>query len=65
MILTTIPFSARSIDLNNISTSNIKEESPLEAIKIAVELNENTDILVCGSLYLCAHIREILSKGIL
>jgi len=65
VILTTIPLSARSIDLNNISTSNIKEESPLEAIKIAVELNENTDILVCGSLYLCAHIREILSKGIL
>jgi dihydrofolate synthase/folylpolyglutamate synthase len=65
VILTTIPFSERSINLNNISTNNIKEESPDKAVKIAVELNENADILVCGSLYLCAHIREILSKGIL
>lgn len=65
IILTTIPDNDRSINLNNIFTSNIKEESPEAAIKIAVELNENADILVCGSLYLCAHIREILSKGLM
>jgi len=61
IIVTTIPDNDRSISLNDIITNNIKEESPEAAIKIAVELSENADILVCGSLYLCAHIREILA----
>lgn len=63
IILTSIPDFERSIDLNLIDTSHIKEPSPSDAVKIAVELRENTDILVCGSLYLCASVREILTKG--
>ncbi|ADD68624.1 FolC bifunctional protein [Denitrovibrio acetiphilus DSM 12809] len=65
IILTTIPDNERSINLNDISTNIIKEEAPGQALKIAVELSENADILVCGSFYLCAHVREILSKGML
>lgn len=65
IIITTIPDFERSLDPNLLSTSHIKEKDPLKALKIAVELNKNTDILVCGSLYLCAHVREILTKGLL
>jgi len=64
-LLTSIPDNPRSININDIPINSIKEIDPVKALKIAVELNENADILVCGSLYLCAHIREILTKGIL
>lgn len=65
IIITELKGSARSIDLDTINTDHIKEKDPYEALKIAVELSGNADILVCGSLYLCAHVREILSKGLL
>lgn len=65
IIITAIPDNERSMDINNIDTSHIKEASPEKAVKIAVELSGNADILVCGSLYLCAHVREILAKGIM
>lgn len=65
IILTSIPGNERSIDPNTINTNSIKETDPESALKIAVELSENADILVCGSLYLCAHVREILAKGML
>lgn len=63
IILTAIPGSDRSIDINTINMNTLKEAEPASAVKIAVELNENADILVCGSLYLCAYVREILTKG--
>jgi len=63
IILTSIPNNDRSIKLKDITTNIIKEENPEIALKIAVELSENADILVCGSLYLCARVREILAKG--
>lgn len=67
IVLTSIPDNPRSIDIDTISHDILKEKKNPEkkALKIAVELSENTDILVCGSLYLCAHVREILAKGIL
>ena len=63
IIVTSIPDFDRSIDPDSFTTSHIKERNPESALKIAVELSRNADILVCGSLYLCAHVREILTKG--
>jgi len=65
LIITSIPDNDRSINPESITTKHIKERDPLNALKIAVELKRNADILVCGSLYLCAHVREILTKGLL
>ena len=65
IILTAIPDNERSINIYDISQDILKEKDPEKALKIAVELSENTDILVCGSLYLCAHVREIIAKGTL
>lgn len=63
VIVTNIPENPRSIDLSLIPKDIYTVSGPEEALKIAVELSENTDILVCGSLYLCGYIREILTKG--
>ncbi|PLX66128.1 MAG: hypothetical protein C0603_11985 [Denitrovibrio sp.] len=65
VVITSIPENNRSIDIDTVSQDIIKEKDPEKAIKIAVELSENADILVCGSLYLCAFVREILAKGTL
>jgi dihydrofolate synthase/folylpolyglutamate synthase len=62
VILTEIPDNDRSVNINGVKTSAIKEKSLSSAIKIAVELSENTDILICGSLYLCAKARELLLR---
>ncbi|MGA1845910.1 bifunctional folylpolyglutamate synthase/dihydrofolate synthase [Deferribacter abyssi] len=65
LILTEIPNNVRSIKVNEleISAKNITKESNLKiALRKAVELSKNTDILVCGSLYLCAEVKKIL-KG--
>ncbi len=62
IIVTQIPDNERSIDVNNLNVNISKRANVLDAVKLAVELNRNTDILVCGSLYLCAAVREILVK---
>ncbi|MGE4319762.1 MAG: folylpolyglutamate synthase/dihydrofolate synthase family protein [Deferribacterales bacterium] len=63
IVVTQIPENDRSIDITTLNPSLFMTKSPEEALKLAVELSENADILVCGSLYLCAYIREILTKG--
>jgi len=63
VILTQIPDNERSIDVNDLITDAHKRADVRDAVKLAVELKQNTDILVCGSLYLCAAVREILVKG--
>ncbi len=63
IVVTQIPDNDRSIDITTLNPSLFMTKSPEEALKLAVELSENADILVCGSLYLCAYIREILTKG--
>ncbi|TCK58352.1 bifunctional folylpolyglutamate synthase/dihydrofolate synthase [Seleniivibrio woodruffii] len=63
VILTQIPNNERSIDVNDLITDAHKRADVWDAVKLAVELKQNTDILVCGSLYLCAAVREILVKG--
>ena len=62
IIITEIPGSDRSINTDSLDSSFLKAKSPVDAIKLAVELSENTDILVCGSLYLCGYVREIFTK---
>ncbi|WP_188020361.1 bifunctional folylpolyglutamate synthase/dihydrofolate synthase [Deferribacter autotrophicus] len=65
LILTEIPNNIRSIKLNELETTNkniIKESDLKIALRKAVELSKNNDILVCGSLYLCAEVKKIL-KG--
>ncbi|WP_303852368.1 folylpolyglutamate synthase/dihydrofolate synthase family protein [Seleniivibrio woodruffii] len=62
IIATEIPDNERSIDVNDLNMDILKRANVSEAVKLAVELNRNTDILVCGSLYLCAAVREILVK---
>jgi dihydrofolate synthase/folylpolyglutamate synthase len=61
IIVTQIPNNERSIDVNDLNNIT-KCPDVAGAVKLAVELNRNTDILVCGSLYLCAAVREILVK---
>lgn len=63
IILTEIPDNPRSINVDGITLGDLRIKSPVKAVKIAVELSKNADILVCGSLYLCGYIREILTKG--
>lgn len=63
IIVTEIPDNDRSINIGSLPQGIYAIKSPEQALKIAVELSENTDILVCGSLYLCGYIREILTKG--
>lgn len=62
IIVTQIPDNERSIDVNDLNIDVLKRANVRDAVKLAVELNRNTDILVCGSLYLCAAVREILVK---
>lgn len=62
IIATQIPDNERSIDVNDLNIDIPKRANVRDAVKLAVELNRNTDILVCGSLYLCAAVREILVK---
>jgi dihydrofolate synthase/folylpolyglutamate synthase len=61
--LTEIPDNMRSINLDSINIPNvIKIKNPIEALNKAIENNKETDILVTGSLYLCAFLRKYL-KG--
>ncbi|MGE4268360.1 MAG: folylpolyglutamate synthase/dihydrofolate synthase family protein [Deferribacterales bacterium] len=62
IIATQIPDNERSIDVNDLNMDINKLANVRDAVKLAVELTGNTDILVCGSLYLCAAVREILLK---
>ena len=62
IIVTQIPGNERSIDINDLNVKATKLSNVRDAVKLAVELTGNTDILVCGSLYLCAAVREILLK---
>jgi len=61
VILTSIPENDRSTNLEEI-TCYQTYKNPDDALKIAVELSTNTDILVSGSLYLCAYIRKTLKR---
>lgn len=63
VILTEIPDSQRSVDIDKIKTTAIKEKNLRKAIKIAVELSGNADILICGSLYLCGCAREVIKNS--
>jgi len=63
IIITEIPDNPRSIKTNSLNIQDTLIEPDIaKALKIGVELSSNADILVCGSLYLCAHVREILSR---
>lgn len=62
--LTELHDNTRSINIDTISYPNIiKIKDPEEALNKAIENNNGNDILVTGSLYLCAYLRNIIIKG--
>jgi dihydrofolate synthase/folylpolyglutamate synthase len=59
IIITEIPSNERSLRLPVNIPNTIQEKDLKKAINIAVELAKNADILVCGSLYLCAAVKQL------
>ncbi|MGE4498668.1 MAG: folylpolyglutamate synthase/dihydrofolate synthase family protein [Deferribacterales bacterium] len=64
IVITEIPDNERSLRLPLDIAGTVQEKDAAEALNIAVELAGNADILVSGSLYLCAHIKKLLSVNI-
>lgn len=65
IIITSIPNNERSIKPNGLNIPNTVSEPVTEdALKLAVELAKNADILVCGSLYLCAEARKLIIRNL-
>ncbi|MEF3254002.1 MAG: hypothetical protein K6348_00315 [Deferribacterales bacterium] len=63
IILTEIPNNERSISLENINIKHVlKIKDPITAINKSIDISNKYDIVIIGSLYLCAYIREYL-KG--
>ena len=62
IIVTEIPDCDRSIDTASLNTRHKTVKNADEALKLAVELAPDADILVCGSLYLCAFVRKLLTN---
>lgn len=62
IICTEIPKNQRSLKLNtlNLPATVICEPSPELALRKAVDMNSDNDILIIGSLYLCAYVKETL-----
>ncbi|UOD34102.1 hypothetical protein DSN97_08015 [Deferribacteraceae bacterium V6Fe1] len=61
IILTEIPNNDRSIKVKDINIPNIyKISDPTLAVYKALELNGKSDILICGSLYLCGHLKKVI-----
>jgi dihydrofolate synthase/folylpolyglutamate synthase len=61
--LTEIPDNKRSIVTENIDIEGvIKIKNPFEAIDKAIENNSNNVILITGSLYLCAYVRDYVKR---
>ncbi|WP_283808390.1 bifunctional folylpolyglutamate synthase/dihydrofolate synthase [Geovibrio thiophilus] len=61
IVITEIPDNERSLRLPLDIAGTVQEKDAEKALNIAVELAGNADILVSGSLYLCAHIKKLLS----
>lgn len=61
IVITEIPDNERSLRLPLDIAGTVQEKDAAKALNIAVELAGNADILVSGSLYLCAHIKKLLS----
>lgn len=62
IVATEIPGNERSLRLP-VDIESVRQEKDLgKALNIAVELAGNADILVCGSLYLCAAVKKRLLR---
>lgn len=61
IILTEILNNDRSIKVNEIDIPNIyKISNPTLAVYKALELNKKSDILICGSFYLCGYLKKFI-----
>ncbi|MBZ4672122.1 MAG: FolC bifunctional protein [Deferribacteraceae bacterium] len=61
VIITEIPNNERSIKVKEINIPGIyKISDPTLAVYKALELNGKSDILICGSLYLCGHLKKVI-----
>jgi dihydrofolate synthase/folylpolyglutamate synthase len=60
--LTEIPNNDRSIKIHSIDIGGVNLiENPLKAIRCAIERSEEREILITGSLYLCAYLKRSMS----
>lgn len=62
IVITEIPGNERSLRLPLNIEGTIQEKDTEKALNIAVELAGNADILVSGSLYLCACVKKLISN---
>jgi dihydrofolate synthase/folylpolyglutamate synthase len=60
IVITEIPENSRSISLPLNVDAAAQEKDHRKALNIAVELAGNADILISGSLYLCAAYKKFL-----
>jgi len=61
IIVTEIPNNDRSIRVKEINIADIyKITNPTLAVYKALELHKKSDILICGSLYLCGHLKKVI-----
>lgn len=64
IIITEIPENERTISIDKIrSIENIIPiKDPFEAINKSIDISNKSDIVVMGSFYLCAYVREFLKR---
>ncbi|MCA1926894.1 MAG: hypothetical protein LDL13_03300 [Calditerrivibrio sp.] len=64
IIITEIPENERTISIDNIGSIDgvIKIKDPFEAINKSIDISNKSDIVVMGSFYLCAYLREFLKR---